>query len=116
MSLPAIVPDQSSLNTTDFEWTIELSCPGDCPPAGAFEAHMKADLDRLDIDKVFSETRGNLARGTPDLVNTTIPLIFRATRDELSGFVGSYTVDLYYLRAGATKPVMRTVFKFEPGA
>ena len=116
MALPVEVAAQSALNTADFEWTILLSCPGDCPPAGVFEAHMKADLAAIEIDKVFSEARGNLARGVADLVGQKIPLTFTARRDEVAGFLGPYTLDLYYLRDGATAPVMRTVFQFEAGA
>lgn len=114
--LPTSVPDQSFLATADLSWTIDLSCPGDCPPAGTFEAHMKADLSELASDKVFSEARGNLVRGEPDAEAQTIPLTFISSRDENIGFLGEYIVDLYYSREGAVSPVMRATFIFEAGA
>ena len=116
MALPVEVAAQSALNTADFEWTILLSCPGDCPPAGVFEAHMKADLAAIEIDKVFSEARGNLVRGVADLAGQKIPLTFMARRDEVAGFLGAYTLHLYYLRDGATFAVMEADLEFQAGA
>lgn len=114
--MPQSVPDQDILNTGDLDFTIVLDCAGDCPPAGKFTAHMKADLSLVDIDKVFSEDRGNLVRGTVDADNQKMPLSFIAPWAELVDFVGPYTVDLYYVRDEATEPVMRTTFTFERGA
>lgn len=116
MAMPVIVPSQSFLNTADLEWSVVLSCPGDCPPAGVFEARLKKDLALIDPKLVFSEERGTLVRGTPNLVDETIPITFKASRAAIFGFLGDHTFDLYYLRDGATFAVMQTTFQFVAGA
>ena len=116
MAMPVIVPSQSFLNTADLEWSVVLSCPGDCPPSGIFGARLKKDLASIDPKLVFSEERGTLVRGTPNLVDETIPITFKASHAAVFGFLGDHTFDLYYLKSGGVLPVMRTTFKFEAGA
>ncbi len=113
--LPQIVPDQSFLNTADLDFEVVLDCTGDWPPAGTFFAHMKSDLSSVDIDKAFSEARGNLVRGAL-MSDSRVPVSFKAPAAELGGFVGAYTVDFYYERAGAVVAVFRSVWTFNQGA